>query len=73
MASAQPITLGQRFRDLQARSFGRPGLEWIVESLLTGSDGIEYARVVCATDPTRRKTLSRAVLGERSRYQRVGS
>ena len=71
MASAPPISVGQRFRDVQQRNFGRPGLEWIVQEMITGTDGIAYAKLVCATDLSKRKTLSFAVLGERSRFQRT--
>ncbi len=71
MASAPPIAAGQRFRDVQERTFGRPGLEWVVLDCLTLTDGMAYARLVCATDPSRHKTLSVAVLAERSRFQRI--
>ena len=71
MASQQSVTVGQRFRDISGRVFGRPGLEWVVQDCLTLTDGIEYARLVCATDRSRFKTLAFAVLGERSRFQRI--
>jgi len=71
MASLPPISVGQRFRDVQDRTFGRPGLEWVVQDCLTLTDGVLHARLVCVTDPSRRKTLSFAALGERSRYQRI--
>jgi hypothetical protein len=57
------IATGQRFVDARSPTFGYP---WIVEKTFTGTDGIEYAQVVCAADRTRRKTLSTAVLGDRS-------
>lgn len=71
MASQPSIAAGHRFRDAQQRTFGQPGLEWVVQDCLTLADGIAYARLVCASDPTKRKTLSFTVLGERSRFQRV--
>ncbi|MGH7087305.1 MAG: hypothetical protein ACREFQ_00210 [Stellaceae bacterium] len=71
MASAPPISIGQRFRDIQLRNFGRPGLEWVVRDVITGTDGIAYARLACADDPTRLKTLSFAVLSDRHRFQRL--
>jgi len=71
MASPPPIAVGQRYRDVQQRTFGRPGLEWVVQECLTLTDGVAHARLVCASDPSRRKTLSFAALGERSRYQRI--
>jgi len=73
MASASPISIGHRFRDVHQRNFGRPGLEWIVQDLHTGTDGIAYARLVCATDTSERKTLSFAVLADRHRFQRVAA
>jgi hypothetical protein len=71
MASAPPIAVGHRFRDVSERTFGRPGLEWVVLDCLTLTDGMNYARLVCATDSSRQKTLSFAVLAERSRFLRV--
>jgi hypothetical protein len=43
----------------------------VVQDLITASDGIAHARLVCAGDQTRRKTLSFAVLGDRHRFQRI--
>ena len=71
MASTSPIAVGQRYRDVHARSFGRPGLEWVVDELITATDGIAHARLVCVGDQTRRKTLSFAVLADRHRFQRL--
>jgi hypothetical protein len=71
MATASPITVGQRYRDVQSRSFGRPGLEWVVHELITATDGIAHACLVCVGDQTRRKTLSFSVLGDRHRFQRL--
>lgn len=71
MASAPPVSIGQRFRDVHQRNFGRPGLEWIVHDLHTGIDGIAYAQLICASDTSSRKTLSFAVLSDRHRYQRI--
>jgi hypothetical protein len=71
MASASPISVGQRFRDVHQRNFGRPGLEWIVQGLHTGIDGIAYARLVCASDTSKLKTLSFAVLADRHRFERI--
>lgn len=71
MASTSPIAVGQRYRDVHARSFGRPGLEWVVDELITATDGIAHACLVCVGDQTRRKTLSFAVLSDRHRFQRL--
>jgi hypothetical protein len=71
MRSAPPVAIGQHYRDVQQRTFGRPGLEWVIQDLITGTDGIAYARLACASDPTARKTLSSAILVDRHRYQRL--
>ena len=71
MAKAYPVAVGQRYQDAQQRNFGRPGLEWVVQDLITGTDGLAYARLACVSDPTKRKTLSSAVLGDRHRFQRL--
>jgi hypothetical protein len=71
MASLPAISIGQRFRDIQMRKFGRPGLEWVVRDLITGTDGVAYARLVSAADPTLLKTLSFAVLADRHRFLRL--
>lgn len=71
MAAKQPIATGQRFRDIRPGLFGASGLEWVIEELVTGVDGIAYAHLVCVIDPTQRKTLSLAVLGDRRRFTRV--
>jgi hypothetical protein len=71
MASPPSIAVGQRFRDIQFQSFHRTGLEWVVRDLITGTDGVAYARIVCASDPTRVKTLSFTALADRHRFQRL--
>lgn len=62
------VTRGQRFRDAQLAMFGRPGAEWVVQDVFLGTDRLWYARVVLASDPTRIKTLSAAVLEDRHRF-----
>jgi hypothetical protein len=72
MATASLISIGQRFRDVTTqRRFGRPGLEWVVRDILTGTDGLSYARLVAAGDPTKLKSLSFYVLSDRHRFERV--
>ncbi len=71
MTPASSIAIGQRFRDVQQRHFGRPGLEWVVRDILTGIDGLAYARLVSSGDPTKLKSLSFAVLSDRHRFERV--
>ena len=65
------VAPGQRYRDTQPSIFGRPGSEWLVEEIFTGTDGVEYARVVSVSDLTQRKTLSIAILEDRRRFERV--
>ena len=62
---------GERFRDLQAGQFGTSVMDWLVDDVFTGTDGVAYAHVSCVTDASRRKTLSVAVLGDRRRFARV--
>ncbi len=63
-----PIALGQRFRDVRVGLFGRQSSIWIVDELFVGRDHIDYARLVCASDPSERKTLSLAVLRDPRRF-----
>ena len=60
------VTAGQRFIDARSPTFS---YSWIVEKTFLGTDGNEYAQLVSSADPTRRKTLSTAVLGDRSWFQ----
>ena len=71
MTTATSISIGQRFRDVQQRHLGSPALEWVVRDILTGTDGLTYARLVSAGDPTKLKSLSFAVLGDRHRFERI--
>jgi hypothetical protein len=71
MRSAPPIAVGQRYRDVHQSHFGRPGLEWVVRDVLTGTDGVAYARLTCASDMSKLKTLSFAVLVDRHRFERM--
>jgi hypothetical protein len=71
MAAKQPMVLGQRFRDVRRGSFGPSGLEWMIEALLTGVDGIAYARLISVQDRTQRKTLSVEVLSDKRWFVRV--
>ncbi len=68
MTLEQPIKPGQRFRDAHPALFGRAGSEWIVQDIFVGTDGFRYARVVLASDPSRRKTLSTIVLSDLRRF-----
>jgi hypothetical protein len=63
------VERGQRYRDVHP--CGPLGTEWIVEALFRGTDGVQYALLVCASDLTLEKTLSVDILNDRSRFQRV--
>jgi hypothetical protein len=71
MMSKQPVDRGQRFRDVHPGAFGGSATEWIVVAVFRGTDGVQYAQLVCASDLTLEKTLSVDVLTDRSRFQRV--
>jgi hypothetical protein len=69
--SREVVANGQRYRDTFPGVFGPTNTEWTVEDVFLGTDGIEYARLSGASDPTQRKTLSLAVLADRRRFARV--
>ena len=71
MALKHPVERGQRYRDLAAGRFGPLGTEWIVDAVFLGTDGIQYAQLVNASDLTQHKTLAVDVLGDRKRFERV--
>jgi hypothetical protein len=50
MASKRPVELGHRYRDVHPGAFGASGTEWIVVAVFRGTDGIQYAQLVCASD-----------------------
>jgi len=71
MVLKESVKRGKRYRDVHA---GRPSAsetEWIVEALYRGTDGVQYAVLVCASDLTRRKTLSIDALTDAEGFQRV--
>jgi hypothetical protein len=71
MPSTINVETGQRYRDVHQGLFGITRTEWIVESLFRGTDGLTYARIVCASDHTQRKSLSVDVLTDRSRFEQA--
>jgi hypothetical protein len=71
MASKHPVERGQRYRDLSAGRFGPLGTERIVDAIFIGTDGIQYAQLVNASELTYQKTLAVNVLGDRKRFERV--
>ncbi|HLJ64444.1 MAG TPA: hypothetical protein VKT70_10080 [Stellaceae bacterium] len=44
---------------------------WLVEDVFIGTDGQQYARLVCHADPSLRKTLALVALADRKRYARA--
>lgn len=66
------VERGQRYREAGRSGTGSGGLVWQVENVFTGTDGIEYAGLVCAADRSLRKTLAIAALGDRRRFALVG-
>ena len=71
MSLMHPVERGQRYRDLSAGRFGLLGTEWIADAIFLGTDGIQYAQLVNASDLTQYKTLAVDVLGDRKRFERV--
>lgn len=68
MAKTSSVMKGQQFREPQARLWGNLAQVWIVEAVFAGADGVEYARLACAGEPSLRKTLSTAVLRDKLRF-----
>jgi hypothetical protein len=64
---------GDHLRETAGQLYGRVGPEWIVEDIFVGTDGIDYARIALAADPSHRKTLSIAVLTDRRRFASVSA
>ena len=71
MSWKQSIERGQRYRDVQPGRFGALGIEWIVDAVFQGTDGVVYAHLVCASDLTQQKTLSVHALTDQRRFQRL--
>lgn len=71
MASKRPVERGQRYRDLHPGLYGASAIEWTVGALFRGTDRVQYAQLVCASDLTQQKTLSVDVLSDRRRFQRM--
>jgi hypothetical protein len=71
MVLNESVKRGQRYRDIHLRLPNASESEWIVEALYRGTDGAKYAVLVCASDLSRRKTLSTDVLSVGEGFQRV--
>ena len=71
MIRSRAILKGQRCREVQLGMFGRPAPEWIVDALFAGAGGVEYSRLIRASDPSQRKTLALVVLYDKHRFTPV--
>ena len=61
--------LGQRFYNARLSAFGTPlSITWVVQQSWVGGDGIQYVRLVKESDPTEKKTVAAAVLGNRRHF-----
>ncbi len=70
MLKLPSVTTGQRYRDKQV-SLPRVGAQiWVVETVFTGTDGVEYAELACLGEPSLRKSLATAVLRDKHRFER---
>jgi hypothetical protein len=67
------IERGHCYRHAHPGLFGTLGAEWIVDAVFRGTDGVPYARLICAWDLSLRKTLSLYALNDRRRFLRVSS
>ncbi len=70
-SESSSIERGYRYRHVHPGLFGTLGTEWIVDALFRGTDGVAYARLICASDVTLRKTLSVHALNDARRFLRV--
>jgi hypothetical protein len=71
MVLNEAVKRGERYREIHPRRTSASGTEWIVEALFRGTDGVQYAVLVCASDLTQRKTLSIDALSDGEDFQRV--
>jgi hypothetical protein len=71
MALKEALKRGQRYHDTHPGRPGASGTEWIIEALYRGTDGVQYAVLVCASNLTQRKTLSIDALSDGERFRRV--
>jgi hypothetical protein len=66
------IERGQRYQEARAGYLGRPAPVWIVEKTFTAcGDDLRYAHLICAADPTLRKTLALDALSDTKRFRRI--
>jgi len=65
------IERGQNYQEVGPPRVGSRRLVWLVEDVFIGTDGQQYARLVCHADPSLRKTLALVALADRKRYARA--
>jgi hypothetical protein len=66
------VDAGQRYRETRSGFLGRAGPVWSVVNVFTGTDGLQYARLVSEADPSLEKSISAAVLADKRRFLYVG-
>ena len=66
------VDAGQRYRETRPGFLGRTGPVWSVVNVFTGTDGLQYARLVSEADPSLEKSISAAVLADKRRFLYVG-
>jgi hypothetical protein len=66
------VAVGQRYRETRSGFLGRTGPVWSVVNVFTGTDGLQYARLVCEADPSLEKSISTAILADKRRFVSVG-
>lgn len=68
MGKRRAVRKGQHYREARQRFLGQTSPTWTVEEMFTSTDGLEYARLVCGSDPSLQKTISTAVLADKRRF-----
>jgi hypothetical protein len=69
MRRRQIIEVGQHYQEPGRGYLGRPAPIWVVEAVFNNAvDALGYARVACTAEPSLRKTIALAVLGDRRRF-----
>lgn len=64
------LVLGQRYRAAGTNGFGRVSrVNWILEDVIVGTDGLRYARLVQVDDPRERKLVSVNALLDRRLFE----
>jgi hypothetical protein len=67
------VAIGEQFQELGTGYLGKPSAVWVVEGTFKNSDELQYAKLICSSDASLRKTLSIAVLADRRRFARLRS